>query len=528
MESFDWNFYLENNKDLVENGISTQEDAFTHWENFGINEGRSHKFLSNYFLEKYFKKFLEHQEKNELNKEDAWDLLIEVYNKNNNPEEKDISENDKEMDIENFDWKFYIEKNDDLRKSGILTKELAIKHWTDCGKFENRKFKKIINKNNNNNINIKNVTFDNFDWKFYLINNLDLVENSLISKDQAWSHWINYGRYENRKVNTIIPKQENIKSHNTDNFTNLEEKSNIDYLINEENTFNKKNTNYELTPIERIKSITNNLSNNKQRSISNIIHINENENNKNKSFYDKPSHNELFHDKKSNDKLSNDKSSFNKKYNHKQSNNELSNDKLFHNKKSHNKKSNDKQSHNELSHNELSHDKQSHDESSNDKQSHDKSHHSKKSHDKSFNNELSHDKLFNNELFHDKSFNNELFHDKSPYNELSQNYKKNIKENILKNFNIKKIEKIIDSSDEEPSKEELIDEESSKEESIDEESLNEESINEESTNEESIDEESITEKELIKNVINDHKLLQVNKNQNEEYDKLNKRKSKKN
>jgi hypothetical protein len=287
MESFDWNFYLENNKDLVENGITTQEDAFTHWENFGINEGRTHKFLSNYFLEKYFKKFLEYQEKNELNKEDAWDLLLGIYNKNNNPEEKDINENNKEMDIENFDWKYYIEKNDDLRKSGILTKELAIKHWTECGKFENRKFKSIMTKNNN--VNTKNIVFENFDWKFYLVNNLDLIDNHFFSKDQAWSHWINYGKYENRKVNTITPKLEIIKN-DLNNFDNLEEKLNIDNLISEENNLNKyidnKNNNNNISTVERIKNITNNLSNNKEKNISNnkqkkILKNNKNEKSKN-------------------------------------------------------------------------------------------------------------------------------------------------------------------------------------------------------------------------------------------------------
>ena len=54
MESFDWKYYLDNNEDLVENGISTIEDAYTHWENFGKNENRTHKYHKNFILEKYF------------------------------------------------------------------------------------------------------------------------------------------------------------------------------------------------------------------------------------------------------------------------------------------------------------------------------------------------------------------------------------------------------------------------------------------------------------------------------------------
>ena len=365
MESFDWNFYLENNKDLVENGITNQEDAFNHWENFGMAENRAHKFLTNYILEKYFKIFLEYQEKNELKKEDAWDLLTELYNKNNNPE-KSTKEIDKEMDIENFDWKFYIEKNNDLRQSGILTKELAIKHWVECGKFEDRKFKSIINKTNN--INIKTVTFENFDWKFYIINNLDLIDNNYITKDKAWSHWINYGKYENRKVNTIIVKQEHI--------LNDDKKIDIDYLIKEDkikyldnmndaspieisknindNTSSIeriKNMNDNISIIERIKNINNNLSNNKKRNISNndnkkiptnilnkkndksknIQKIIDSSDNESYNSLDEKINNDELNDDKLNDELLNDDKLNDDKLNDDKLNNDKLNDELLNN-----------------------------------------------------------------------------------------------------------------------------------------------------------------------------------------------------
>uniref|UniRef100_A0A6C0HUC2 Uncharacterized protein n=1 Tax=viral metagenome TaxID=1070528 RepID=A0A6C0HUC2_9ZZZZ len=38
---FDWNYYLDNYPDLRENGILTQKDAITHWNNFGKSEGRN-------------------------------------------------------------------------------------------------------------------------------------------------------------------------------------------------------------------------------------------------------------------------------------------------------------------------------------------------------------------------------------------------------------------------------------------------------------------------------------------------------
>jgi len=42
-------------------------------------------------------------------------------------------------EIENeFDWKFYISKYNDLREAGILTKDKALWHWNFYGKKENR------------------------------------------------------------------------------------------------------------------------------------------------------------------------------------------------------------------------------------------------------------------------------------------------------------------------------------------------------------------------------------------------------
>jgi C1A family cysteine protease len=40
MSCFDWKFYLNNNPDLIKNGINTPNKALRHWNNFGRNEGR--------------------------------------------------------------------------------------------------------------------------------------------------------------------------------------------------------------------------------------------------------------------------------------------------------------------------------------------------------------------------------------------------------------------------------------------------------------------------------------------------------
>jgi len=40
LDNFDWNYYLENNKDLYSNGINSKEDAVNHWIKYGKNENR--------------------------------------------------------------------------------------------------------------------------------------------------------------------------------------------------------------------------------------------------------------------------------------------------------------------------------------------------------------------------------------------------------------------------------------------------------------------------------------------------------
>lgn len=221
MDSFDWKYYLENNSDLTENGILTQEDAFNHWEMFGKTENRTHKYYSNFVLESYFKKIIDYVKENTITKIDAWDILEIIYNKNNSTT---IEESNIEIELDNFDWKFYIEKNNDLRNSGILTKDLALKHWVERGKFENRKFKAITNNN------ITNITFDNFDWKFYITHNLDLIENNIITKDQSWSHWINYGRYEDREINTFILEKNDLNEQIDGHITNTKQNNTLKHI----------------------------------------------------------------------------------------------------------------------------------------------------------------------------------------------------------------------------------------------------------------------------------------------------------
>ena len=45
-EEFDWMFYLKQNSDLAENGITTQIQALAHWAKYGFNEGRMNRKIN--------------------------------------------------------------------------------------------------------------------------------------------------------------------------------------------------------------------------------------------------------------------------------------------------------------------------------------------------------------------------------------------------------------------------------------------------------------------------------------------------
>ena len=136
---FDWVSYINNYNDLLQSGMNTEKDAWNHWVNHGVKEGRI--FYS----------------------------LV-----------------DEEMEA--FDWETYLNNYDDL-KATISTKEHAWFHWTHHGKTEGRTFYKLINEE-----------FEKFDWETYVKTYGDLQVSGVITKEDAWNHWINHGIIEERTV----------------------------------------------------------------------------------------------------------------------------------------------------------------------------------------------------------------------------------------------------------------------------------------------------------------------------------------
>jgi hypothetical protein len=88
IEDFDWEYYIENNKDLVDNGINNKNDSINHWLHFGINENRKHRFFK--------KKSILINTKEELNNIDninnnIWKKNINIRKKNINIRKKNIN-----------------------------------------------------------------------------------------------------------------------------------------------------------------------------------------------------------------------------------------------------------------------------------------------------------------------------------------------------------------------------------------------------------------------------------------------------
>ena len=83
-----------------------------------------------------------------------------------------------------FDWKYYLENNQDLLDAGLETESDAINHYLNYGRFENRKFMPSLPKD--------------FDWKFYLENNQDLLDAGLKTEEDAINHYLKFGYLEQR------------------------------------------------------------------------------------------------------------------------------------------------------------------------------------------------------------------------------------------------------------------------------------------------------------------------------------------
>ena len=157
---FDWISYVNNNDDLLQSGIDTEEKAWTHWTNHGQREGR--RFCS------------------------ITDVNIPLH--------------DKQYD--SFDWNTYLEKYQDLKNIGFDTKEKAWQHWIKHGINEGRTFYNI-----NDTLLDEQTEFGEFDHETYLANYSDLRECGISTREHAWFHWQNHGKNEGRIFYKMVDEE---------------------------------------------------------------------------------------------------------------------------------------------------------------------------------------------------------------------------------------------------------------------------------------------------------------------------------
>jgi hypothetical protein len=201
---FDWEEYIKKYKDLGEVGITTKEEAFHHWINYGKQEGRTYKTCdleTDFDWKQYIKNYDDLKDSGVDTKKKA------IYHWVHHGKQEGRTY--KTVDLEpDFDWKQYIKNHDDLKDSGVNTKKKAIYHWIHHGREEGRNYKNSVTT-----INYDDYSdLDSFNWEDYISNYDDLKESGLDTEKKALDHWINHGKQEKRSYK---------KSLNTTNYSDL-------------------------------------------------------------------------------------------------------------------------------------------------------------------------------------------------------------------------------------------------------------------------------------------------------------------
>lgn len=163
---FDWQFYIQYYEDVSH--FSSYEEAFQHWIEHGQKENRI--------------------------------CSVEQFYKSNGLDKKFLPKD--------FDWQEYLELNADLQ-SEISVKWQAIRHFLLNGIQESRLYSykqlyynqlyyeapqdSVTNNPDSYEASDQELTFD---WQFYVDYNRDI--SHLDSYEQAYQHWIDNGKKENR------------------------------------------------------------------------------------------------------------------------------------------------------------------------------------------------------------------------------------------------------------------------------------------------------------------------------------------
>ena len=181
---------IEENSNLEDDNIIVKafemEEKFKEIENIKIEVVKEVKCEANEELDyKQFQWEIYINNYNDLKhiscKKDAWTHWIHHGKKEGRKCNLNEMEILKKINEDFFIWCDYVNLYDDLKY--ITCKEDAWEHWINYGKKEGR----ICNKEK-----------ELFDWKYYVYANRDLT---ILDEEDAWKHWINSGKKEERKMN---------------------------------------------------------------------------------------------------------------------------------------------------------------------------------------------------------------------------------------------------------------------------------------------------------------------------------------
>lgn len=181
-----WVLYKMKNVDLKKI-IKNEKDAFEHYMNFGIKEDRKIYPISVAYLDKFNWDLFEYKFYAEINHLDFKNKNEAIVHFKNIGRKLNLMHDTKHSNLfYNHDWDRYITEYDDL--DFIVVKD-AFFHYLDYGKKEGRK---LFRKDD------LNAKIDIFNWKFYLEINNDLILNNICDKEKALKHFKNVGHKESR------------------------------------------------------------------------------------------------------------------------------------------------------------------------------------------------------------------------------------------------------------------------------------------------------------------------------------------
>lgn len=174
--NFSYENYIKLNKDL---NYMNESQAIKHYLNIGKTESRIYKINlpPDFDYKTYI--FLNTDLEN-LNEENAIDHYLR-FGLFENRIYKYILPDD-------FIAAEYLKLNKDL---GYISDNDAIRHYCKHGIFENRPYK-----NDNNNNSLFDSVPEDFDWKYYISNNLDIVVSQETPEEDAKRHYMLYGHKE--------------------------------------------------------------------------------------------------------------------------------------------------------------------------------------------------------------------------------------------------------------------------------------------------------------------------------------------